>query len=43
LNPYVVAAKFVLDGRDESTMIKQAAQQIADAVVKQMQAARPSP
>jgi hypothetical protein len=37
LNPYVVAAKFVLDGRDEKTMIKNAAQQISDAVVDRMQ------
>lgn len=36
LNPYVIAAKFVLAGRDEHTTIKNAAQQIADATVQRI-------
>ncbi|WP_281362407.1 DUF4410 domain-containing protein [Pararobbsia alpina] len=36
LNPYVIAAKFVLSGRDEHAMIKNAAQQISDATVQRI-------
>ncbi|MGF6757648.1 DUF4410 domain-containing protein [Paraburkholderia sp. GAS42] len=39
LNPYVVAAKFVLAGHDEATMITHTAQQISDAVVQRLQTA----
>jgi hypothetical protein len=37
LNPYAVAAKVVLAGRDRDKAIKHAAQQIADAVVQRVQ------
>jgi hypothetical protein len=38
LNPYVIAAKFVMAGRDEKTMIKNTAQQISDSVVEKLKA-----
>jgi hypothetical protein len=38
LNPYVVAAKFVMAGHDEKSTIKSTAQQISDAVVGKLQA-----
>ncbi|OLL31158.1 hypothetical protein BTH42_13180 [Burkholderia sp. SRS-W-2-2016] len=37
LNPYVIAAKVVLSGRDEKTAIRTSAQQIADALVQKLQ------
>jgi hypothetical protein len=36
LNPYVIAAKFILAGRDEQTMIKNTAKQISDATVQRV-------
>ena len=38
LNPYVVAAKFVMAGHDEKSAIKNTAQQIADSVVEKLKA-----
>lgn len=38
LNPYVVAAKFVMAGRDQKSMIKNTAQQISDSVVGKLKA-----
>jgi hypothetical protein len=38
LNPYVIAAKVVLSGRDEKTAIKNSARQIADALAQKLQA-----
>lgn len=38
LNPYVVAAKFVMAGQDEKSTIKNTAQQIADALVEKLKA-----
>jgi hypothetical protein len=39
LNPRVVAAKFVLAGHDEASIIKHTAQDVADTVVKRLHAA----
>ncbi|MCC8392558.1 DUF4410 domain-containing protein [Paraburkholderia sp. MMS20-SJTR3] len=36
LNPYVIAAKVVLSGRDEKAAIRTSAQQIADALVQKL-------
>jgi hypothetical protein len=38
LNPYVIAAKVVLSGRDQKTAIKKSAAQIADALAQKLQA-----
>jgi hypothetical protein len=38
LNPYVVAAKFVMAGHDEKATIKSTAKQISDAVVEKLKA-----
>ena len=38
LNPYVIAAKFVMAGHDEASTIKNTAQQISDAVVAKLKA-----
>lgn len=38
LNPYVVAAKFVMAGQDEKATIKSTASQISDAIVAQLKA-----
>jgi hypothetical protein len=38
LNPYVIAAKFVMAGRDQKTTIKNTAQQISDSVVEKLKA-----
>lgn len=36
LNPYVIAAKFVMAGQDEKSMIKNTAQQISDSVAEKL-------
>lgn len=38
LNPYVIAAKFVMSGHDQRSMIKNTAQQISDSVVEKLKA-----
>jgi hypothetical protein len=38
LNPYVIAAKFVMAGHDETSTIKNTAQQISDSVVAKLKA-----
>ena len=38
LNPYVIAAKFVMAGHDEKSTIKNTAQQISDSVVEKLKA-----
>jgi hypothetical protein len=38
LNPYVIAAKFVMAGQDEKSTIKNTAQQISDSVVEKLKA-----
>ncbi|MGF6544808.1 DUF4410 domain-containing protein [Paraburkholderia youngii] len=37
LNPYVIAAKVVLSGRDEKTAVRNSAQQIADELARRLQ------
>jgi len=41
LNPYVIAAKFVMAGHDETSTIKNTAQQISDSVVAKLKAKLP--
>ncbi|XUW91627.1 DUF4410 domain-containing protein [Burkholderia sp. M6-3] len=41
LNPYVIAAKFVIASGDEKKTIKKTAQQISDAVIARLHAAAP--
>lgn len=41
LNPYVIAAKFVLDGRDEHSTIERAAAQISETVAGRLRAVPP--
>jgi hypothetical protein len=43
LNPYVVAARFVLAGQDLDRNVKQTAGEIAQRVVARLSAALPSP
>jgi hypothetical protein len=43
LNPYVIAAKVVLAGHDQQKAIKNAAKDIAQTIVKQVQADHPQP
>ncbi|MCC8402927.1 DUF4410 domain-containing protein [Paraburkholderia sp. MMS20-SJTN17] len=38
LNPYVIAAKVVLSGRDEKAAVRKSAEQIADELAKRLQA-----
>ncbi|SDI62800.1 DUF4410 domain-containing protein [Paraburkholderia phenazinium] len=38
LNPYVIAAKFVMAGHDQKSTIKNTAQQISDSVVEKLKA-----
>jgi hypothetical protein len=41
LNPYVVAAKFVMAGRDENRAINETAERIAESIVARVRAAAP--
>ena len=43
LNPYVIAAKFVMAKGDEKKTIEKSAQQISDAVVAKLHGAAPTP
>lgn len=43
LNPYVIAAKFVMAKGDEKKTIEKSAQQISDAVISKLHGASPSP